>query len=83
MQKKHLINPAANYGKNSQLSRNRGNKPKHRKGHIHDNPTTSVPLKIRNKTGMSTLTTLIQHSTESPSHKVRHEEIKGIQVGKE
>ena len=32
---------------------------------------------------MSTLTTLIQHSTESPSHKVRHEEIKGIQIGQE
>ena len=30
--------------------------------------TTSVPLKIRNKTGMSTFTSLIQHTTGSPSH---------------
>ena len=30
--------------------------------------TTSVPLKIRNKTGVSTFTSLIQCSTGSPSH---------------
>ena len=30
--------------------------------------TTSVPLKIGNKTGMFSLTSLIQHSTGSPSH---------------
>ena len=33
---------------------------------------------------MSTLATLIQHSSGSPSHKIREEkEIKSIQVGKE
>ena len=30
--------------------------------------TTSVPLKIRNKTRMSAFTSFIQHSTGSPSH---------------
>ena len=30
--------------------------------------TTSVPLNIKNKTGMSTFTSLIQHSIGSPSH---------------
>ena len=30
--------------------------------------TASIPLKIRNKTGMSLLTSFIQHSTGSPSH---------------
>ena len=30
--------------------------------------TTSIPLKIGNKIGMSTFTSPIQHSTGSPSH---------------
>ena len=30
--------------------------------------TISIPLKIKNKTGMSTSTSLIQHSTGSPGH---------------
>ena len=29
---------------------------------------TNVPLKIENKTGMSAFSSLIQHSTGSPSH---------------
>ena len=45
--------------------------------------TTSIPLKIRKKTGMSTFTSLIQHSTGSPSHSNQtEEEIKGVQMGK-
>ena len=40
--------------------------------------------KIRNKTGMSTLTTAIQHSTGSPSlSNQTTKDIKGIQIGKE
>ena len=40
--------------------------------------------KIRNTTGMSTLTTAIQHSTGSPSlSNQATKEIKGIQIGKE
>ena len=44
---------------------------------IHEKPTAnmilngekqSFPSTVRNKTGMSTLLTFIQHSTESPSH---------------
>ena len=45
--------------------------------------TTSIILKIQNKTGMSAFTSLIQHSTGSPRHSIRREEIKGIQIGKE
>ena len=47
--------------------------------------TYSVPLKIRNKTGMSAFTSLIQHSTGSSSHRKqtrrrnkRHPNWKGI-----
>ena len=44
----------------------------------------SISLKIRNKTGMSTFTTLNQHSTGRPSTAIRQkEEITGIQIGKE
>ena len=40
-------------------------------------------LKIENKTGMSTFTSLIQHKTGSPGHTTRQEEEKeGIQIGK-
>ena len=38
---------------------------------------------IWNKTRMSTLTTIIQHSFGSPSHGREEKEIKGIQIGKE
>ena len=34
------------------------------------------------KTGMSAFTSVIQHSTGSPSHSNQKEEIKGIQIGK-
>ena len=63
--------------KNSQQNGNRGNMPKHNRDHIwqtnclhhiHQAKTTSIPLKIRNKRGMSAFTFLIQHSTRSPSH---------------
>ena len=46
---------------------------------VYDKPIASLilngqklqvfPPKIENKTGMSTFTSLIQHSTESPSHR--------------
>ena len=55
--------------------------------------TKIVPLKIRNKTSMPSLTIPIQHSIGSPSHinqirkrnkrKKKEKEIKGIQIGKE
>ena len=45
--------------------------------------TTNVPLKIGNKTGMSAFTSLIQHSTGSPSHSNQTRRIKGIQMGEE
>ena len=46
--------------------------------------TESFSPKVRNKTGMSTLTTVIQHSIGSLSLCIRqHKEIKGIQIGQE
>ena len=63
--------------KNSQQSGNREITPQHNKGHIcqtHSQhhtqwaKTTSISFKIRNKTGMSAFTTIIQHSTGNPSH---------------
>ena len=62
--------------KNTQQSGNSGSTPQHNKAHIQEHysqdhtqwaKTKSIPLKIR-KTQVSTLTTLIQHSTGSPSH---------------
>ena len=42
------------------------------------------PFKIGNKTGMPTFTSLIQHSTGSPSHSNQiRKKVKGIQIGKE
>ena len=42
------------------------------------------PVKIRNKTRLPTLTTIIQHSFGSVSHSnQRRQKIKGIQIGKE
>ena len=66
-----------NYDENSQQSGNRGTIPQHNKGHVSQThsqhhaqqaKTESISLKIRNKTGMSVFTTLIQRSTGSPSH---------------
>ena len=46
--------------------------------------TESFPLKVRNKTGMSTLATIIQHSLEVLASGIRqHKEIKGIQISQE
>ena len=46
--------------------------------------TKSIPSKIRNKTKVPTLTTIIQHSFEVLVMPIREEkEIKGIQMGKE
>ena len=46
--------------------------------------TKNFPSKIRNKTRVSTLTTIIQHSFGILATAVREEkEIKGIQIGKE
>ena len=46
--------------------------------------TERIPVKIRNKTRMSALTTTIRHSLGSPNHSNQKEkEIKGIQIGKE
>ena len=77
MQKKHLIKPSPIYDKNSQQCGNKGNIPKHNTGHIWQThcqhhtelaKTTSICIKIGNKTGMSTFTSLIQHRTGSPGH---------------
>ena len=63
--------------RNSPESGHRGNLPQHNKGHIWQThskhhsqwwKTESISSKIRNKTRMSTLTTIIQHSFGSPSH---------------
>ena len=46
--------------------------------------TESIPPNIRNKTRVSTFTTIIQHNSGSPSYSdQRKKEIKGIQIGKE
>ena len=43
----------------------------------------SLLTQVGNKTGMPTLSTVIQHSTRSPSHSNQTKEIKGIQIGRE
>ena len=59
---------------------------------IYEKPTANIilngiklsfPSKIRNKTRVSTLTTVIQHSFGSPSYGNQRKKIKGIQIGKE
>ena len=45
--------------------------------------TESIPPKIRNKTGVSTFTIIIQHSSRSPSYNNQRRKIKGIQIRKE
>ena len=43
-----------------------------------------IPPKIRNKTRVSTFTTIIQHSSGSPSYSIqRKKEIKGVHIRKE
>ena len=78
--------------KNSPESGHRGNLPQHNKGHIQQTysqhhsqwwKTESISSKIRKKTRMSILTTIIQHSFGSPSHSREEKEIKGIEIGKE
>ena len=63
--------------KNSPESEHRGNLSQHNKGHIWQThskhhtqwwKTESISTKIRNKTRMSTLATIIQHSFGIPSH---------------
>ena len=43
----------------------------------------SIPPRIRNKTSVSTFTTIIQHSSGSPSYSNQRRKIKGIQIRKE
>ena len=60
---------------------------------IYDKPTANIiltgenlktfPLRIRNKTRVSTLTTIIQHSSGSLSYSNQRRQIKGILIGKE
>ena len=55
---------------------------------IYDKPTANIilniPPKIRNKTRVSTFTTIIQHSSGSPSYSIqRKKEIKGVHIRKE
>ena len=79
--------------KNSTKNGHRSNLPQHNKGHIwwthskHDSQwwkAESIPPKIRNKTKVSTLTTIIQHNFGCPSYSNQEEkEIKGIQIRKE
>ena len=45
--------------------------------------TERISPKIRNKTRVSTFTTIIQHSSGSPSYSNQRKEIKGIQISKE
>ena len=60
---------------------------------IYERPSANIlngeklkafPAKVRNKTGMSTLTTVIQHRIEVFASAIRqHKGIKGIQIGQE
>ena len=45
--------------------------------------TESIPPKIRNKTRVSTFTTIIQHSSGSLSFSNQRRKRKGIKIGKE
>ena len=45
--------------------------------------TESISPKIRNKTRVSTFTTIIQNISGSPSYSREEKEIKGTQIGKE
>ena len=70
-------NPAPIYDKNIQQSGNRRSIPQHHQGQIQETycqhrtqwaKTKSFALKIRNKTRVSALTILIQHSTVNSRH---------------
>ena len=86
-------NTASIPNQNSSECRDRENIPQHLKSHLRKahskyhsqwGSTGSLSPKIRNKTGMSTLTTAIQHGTGSPASPIRQQkDIKGIQIGKE
>ena len=92
MQRKHLQNTASIPGQNTSERRDRGNIPRHLKSHLgkthskyHSQwgSTGSLTPKIRNKTGMSTLTTAIQNSTGSPASAIRQQkEIKSFKLTK-
>ena len=79
--------------KNPPESRQRGYLPQHNKGHIWQTHSQdhsqwgkieTISRKIRNKTRLPTLTTLIQHSFGSFSHSnQRRKRNKRIQIGKE
>ena len=69
----------------------RRNRTQYNKAHIQQThskypqwwKTESISSKIRNKTRIPTLTTIIQHSFGSLSHSNQRRKIKGIQIGKE
>ena len=78
--------------KSLQKNGQRRNLPWHSKGHIWEDhsqhysqwwKTNSTLPKIRNKTRVSTFTTIIHHSSGSPSYSREEKEIKGIQIWKE
>ena len=79
--------------KNSQQSGNRGNISQHNKGHIQQThgqhhtqqgKVKSISRKIKNKTGKSTVTALVQPVLGVLATAVRQEEgIKAVQIGKE
>ena len=91
MQRKHLTKTA--FLIKTLQCRDRGNIPQHLKSHLRKThskyhsqwgSTGSLSPKIRNKTGMSTLTTAIEHSNGSPSlSNQTTKRNKGIQIGKE
>ena len=77
MEKGFWQNSTPIYDKNPPESRHRGNLPQHNEGHIwqiHNQnhsqrwKTETISSKIRNKTKLSTLTTIIQHNFGSFSH---------------
>ena len=81
------------YDKDSPESGHRGYLPQRNKGHIWQThskhhsqrwKTETVSSKVRNKTRLPTLTTIIQHSFGILATAIREgKEIKGIQFGKE
>ena len=89
--KKLLTKSTTIYDGNYLESGHRGNLPEHSKGHIQPThckhysqwwKTESIFSQIRNKTRMSTLTTIIQHSFGSPHHR-NWKRKKKIQIGTE
>ena len=77
MQRSLWQNLTSIYNKNPPESRHKGNLPQHNKGHIRQThtrhhcqwwKTETVSNKIRNKTRLPTLTTIIQHNFGSLTH---------------